>query len=221
MSRSGYDDDYGSDDPLALGRYRAQVMSAIRGKRGQALLRELLAALDAMPNKHLVAGELEADGSFCALGVVGAARGMNLAAIDTYDVESLGPKFNIAEQLAREIMWVNDEHVRDEKWVWVEVFGPLQPWQPRQEQIRVADESAGLKRWCVVRKWVAAHVGAAAHESGRQSADQACGDVQDQADDSDPLHELVATIDLDAQTEPASNHQNTNAPGDKDHERDV
>ena len=41
MSRSGYCDDYGDDDPLALGRYRAQVNSAIRGKRGQALLRRL------------------------------------------------------------------------------------------------------------------------------------------------------------------------------------
>lgn len=156
MSRSGYSDD--DDDPLALGRYRAQVMSAIRGKRGQALLRELLAALDAMPNKRLVAGELEADGQFCALGVVGQARGLNLAAIDSYDVESLGPKFNIAEQLAREIMWVNDDHVNDFRWVEAEVFGPLQPWQSRFTSFRVPNETAGFERWQEVRKWVASHI---------------------------------------------------------------
>lgn len=158
MSRSGYSDDYGDDDPLALGRYRAQVASAIRDKRGQVLLRELLAALDAMPEKRLVAGELEADGQFCALGVVGQARGLNLAAIDTYDVESLGPKFNIAEQLAREIMWVNDDHVSEYDWVQVEICGPIRPCERRQTSVRVSDEHAGFKRWFAVREWVEKHI---------------------------------------------------------------
>lgn len=162
MSRSGYSDDYGDDDPLALGRYRAQVASAIRGKRGQALLRELLVALDAMPDKVLVAGELEADGQFCALGVVGQARGLNLAGIDTYDVESLGPKFNIAEQLAREIMWVNDDHVSDNKWVEVEVCGPIRPGYPEFGRhvvsMNVPNERAGNLRWQTVRKWVEAKI---------------------------------------------------------------
>lgn len=158
MSRSGYSDDFGDDDPLALGRYRAQVNSAIRGKRGQALLRELLVALDAMPDKRLVAGELEADGQFCALGVVGQARGLNLAAIDTYDVEALGPQFNIAEQLAREIMWVNDDHVSDTRWVEIEICGPLQRWEDRFASVRVKNENAGNERWIEVRNWVASHI---------------------------------------------------------------
>lgn len=164
MSRSGYTDDYGDDDPLALGRYRAQVNSAIRGKRGQALLRDLLMALDAMPEKHLVSGELQADGSFCALGVVGQARGLDLASIDTYDVESLGPKFNIAEQLAREIMWVNDDHVSDTRWIEVEVFGPIRTWQGRHISVRVPNERAGFQRWQAVREWVVAHIAAATGE---------------------------------------------------------
>jgi hypothetical protein len=162
MSRSGYCDDYGDDDPLALGRYRAQVNSAIRGKRGQALLRELLAALDAMPVKELVAGELEADGQFCALGVVGQARGLNLASIDTYDVESLAPQFNIAEQLAREIMWVNDEHVSSTKWVEIEICGPVRPYYPdwgkHRQSVNVPNEHAGFERWQQVREWVERHI---------------------------------------------------------------
>lgn len=162
MSRSGYCDDFGDDDPLELGRYRAQVMSAIRGKRGQTLLRELLAALDAMPDKQLVAGELEADGQFCALGVVGQARGLNLASIDTYDVESLGPKFNIAEQLAREIMWVNDDHVSATKWVEVEICGPIQSWRDRFYGFNAPNENAGAERWAEVRNWVAQHIAPAA-----------------------------------------------------------
>jgi hypothetical protein len=159
MSRSGYCDDYGDDDPLALGRYRAQVRSAIRGKRGQALLRELLAALDAMPVKELVAGELEADGQFCALGVVGQARGLNLANIDTYDVETMAPKFNIAEQLAREIMWVNDDHVDDWRWVEVEICGPIPRWDyVHRRTVRVPNEHAGAQRWQTVRDWVASNI---------------------------------------------------------------
>lgn len=158
MSRSGYCDDYGDDDPLALGRYRAQVASAIRGKRGQALLRELLAGLDAMPDKRLVAGELAADGQFCALGVVGQARGLNLAAIDTYDVESLGPTFNIAEQLAREIMYVNDEHVSEYRYVEYEVCGPMRPWERHRKSERVPDERAGERRWQAVREWVVKNI---------------------------------------------------------------
>ena len=57
MSRAGYCDDL--DDPLEHGRWRAQVRSATRGKRGQKLLRDLLAALDAMPEKRLVTDTLE------------------------------------------------------------------------------------------------------------------------------------------------------------------
>lgn len=43
-------------------RWRGAVASAIRGKRGQAFLREMLAALDAMPEKRLIAGSLVFDG---------------------------------------------------------------------------------------------------------------------------------------------------------------
>lgn len=162
MSRSGYSDDYGDDDPLALGRYRAQVASAIRGKRGQALLRELLTALDSMPDKQLVAGELEVAGQFCALGVVGQARGLDLEVIDTYDVESLGLKFNIAEQLAREIMWVNDDFVSESRRVEFEVCGPVRPNYPdygrHQQRAIVPNEFAGAERWRDVREWVEKHI---------------------------------------------------------------
>jgi hypothetical protein len=60
MSRSGYSDD--CEDVLAWGRWRGRVASAIRGKRGQAFLKELLAALDALPEKRLVANDLKVTG---------------------------------------------------------------------------------------------------------------------------------------------------------------
>lgn len=60
MSRSGYTED--CEDDWALIRWRGAVNSAIRGKRGQAFLREMLAALDVMPEKRLIAGNLVFDG---------------------------------------------------------------------------------------------------------------------------------------------------------------
>ena len=74
MSRHGYSSEYDDvDDILALGRWRGQVSSAIRGKRGQAFLKEMIQALEAMPVKKLIAKELSDHGQVCALGAVGAA----------------------------------------------------------------------------------------------------------------------------------------------------
>lgn len=107
MSRSGYCDDL---EPLCLGRWRAQVASAIRGKRGQKLLTDLLHALDAMEVKELVAEELEtADGQVCALGAVGKMRGCDMKNVDPEDSDIVARMFDIASQLAREIVYLNDE----------------------------------------------------------------------------------------------------------------
>lgn len=108
MSRSGYSDD--SDDNWSFICWRGAVESAIRGKRGQAFLRELLAALDALPERKLIANELEvSDGAVCAIGAVGKARGVDMSKIDPEDMERVAGKFGIADALAKEIVWMNDE----------------------------------------------------------------------------------------------------------------
>lgn len=107
MSRSGYNEDY--DDNWSLICWRGAVASAIRGKRGQAFLREMLTALDALETKQLIADELEAEGSVCAIGAVGRARGISMAGIDPEDTETLAARFGISRALACEIMFENDE----------------------------------------------------------------------------------------------------------------
>lgn len=118
MSRSGYSDD--CDNTWAFIRWRGAVSSAIRGKHGQAFLRELLAALDAMPNKRLVPNVLEADGEFCTLGVIGKARGIDWTPVDVYDRGHVADLLGIADSLAAEIMYLNDEGVwaptPEERW---------------------------------------------------------------------------------------------------------
>lgn len=107
MSRSGYSDDC---DGWALIRWRGAVASALRGKRGQAALRELIAALDALPQHRLIADELvNADGEFCALGALGHARGLDLRAIDYEDRDAVAAALGISTAMAAEIMFLNDD----------------------------------------------------------------------------------------------------------------
>ena len=134
MSRAGYTED--CDNNWNLIRWRGAVASAIRGRRGQAFLREMLAALDALPEKRLIAGDLVFDGQgdwwegqiivggdqlvtdrgeiviigeVCAMGAVGRARQLVMSEVDPHDAESVADFFGISGALAKEIAWVNDE----------------------------------------------------------------------------------------------------------------
>ena len=135
MSRSGYMDDWdGDEDVLALGRWRAQVRSATRGKRGQKLLKGILAAMDAMPEKKLypnvlvndglpglediiVGGDELADesgnalpmGAVCAMGAFAKHNALDTSDVDPDDPSQVAALFDVAEPLVREIAYCNDE----------------------------------------------------------------------------------------------------------------
>lgn len=126
MSRSNYSDDYEH-----LNLWRGAVERALLGKRGQKLLNEMLVALDAMPNKVLILGDLEKDGRYCALGVLGAARGLPLASMDPHDSEGMAKAFNIAPAMVCEIAYRNDECG------WIETH---------------------VGRWLRMRRWVAENI---------------------------------------------------------------
>ena len=89
--------------------WRGAVASSIRGKRGQAFLRELIEVLDAMPEKRLIANDLVKDGAVCAIGSVGVQRGVALEKLDPDYPEQIAEAFGIAAALVREIEWINDE----------------------------------------------------------------------------------------------------------------
>lgn len=120
MSRHGFIDcfDYDEDTNLAIGRWQGRVASAIRGKRGQAFLRDMVAALDAMQVKELHPHNVSGS-CVCAMGAVGAYRGVDLSkAQDELDdecgdhewaTEYTGGMLDIAAALAREIAYENDE----------------------------------------------------------------------------------------------------------------
>lgn len=117
MSRSGYIDDPESNWSLIC--WRGAVNSAIKGKRGQALLKELVEALDAMPEKRLIPNELIQEGEVCALGALAIKRNLDISNVDPEDYVSVAGKFNAAEALVREIVYINDEWfygTAEERW---------------------------------------------------------------------------------------------------------
>jgi len=63
-----------------------------------------------MPVRELVAGEIVRDKEHvCAIGSVAVARGLDVSELDEYDGETVGKTFGIAESMAREIAFVNDD----------------------------------------------------------------------------------------------------------------
>lgn len=134
MGRSGYSDD--CDSEWGLIRWRGQVASAIRGKRGQAFLRELADALDAMPLKRLIANEFW-NGEACALGVLAERRDIDPITVDVDDYDRLATLFSVAHQLIQEIEYENDEAAA---------------WMRETPE----------QRWTRMREWTAKHIKGAA-----------------------------------------------------------
>lgn len=148
MSRHGYSDDFGDEDgQLAMGRWQAQLKSSIRGKRGQAFFRSLVEALDALPEKSLVANSLETnEGAVCAFGALARHKGVDVKALnigseysdddrEDSDWDKLAGAFNITQQLTREVMYTNDE-------VWT----------------GASEADTGTVRWQKVRAWAARQI---------------------------------------------------------------
>jgi hypothetical protein len=139
MGRSGYSDDC-DDEYNSANLYQANIERALKGKRGQAFFHDLAAALDAMPEKRLVAEELQTtEGEVCALGCLGKARGVDMRDVDTEDHDKLGKLFGIAPLLAREVMFMNDDdfgYRRDLK-------TPEDRWQYMREWVNKQLKAAG------------------------------------------------------------------------------
>lgn len=134
MSRSGYTEDCEGWDLI---RWRGAVASAIHGRRGQAFLKEMLATLDALPEKKLTSWELEKDGAVCAMGAVGRARGIDMTELDPEWPEQIAKTFGIATAMAKEIVFENDEAyfgITDER-----RFDLMRTWVVKQIHLERAD----------------------------------------------------------------------------------
>jgi hypothetical protein len=134
MSRSGYDGYNGYEIPPELGDNI--IHRSINGKRGQNMLRDLLAALDAMPNKRLISDDLIRDGEVCAIGALGLARGVDIEKLDPSFTRSIAKAFGIAPAMVQEIEYQNDDRVEEE--------APEQRWERMRHWVasQIKPESA-------------------------------------------------------------------------------
>lgn len=135
VSRSGYSDDYDGDGaPPEF--WEAAVKRAVTGKRGQAFMREMLSALDAMPVKALEKSVLVKGTACCAMGAVAIARKLDTSGVDAECTREVGNLLGIARSLAGEIAFHNDDD-----------FGHLALSNETPEQ-----------RWVRMRAWVAEQI---------------------------------------------------------------
>ena len=70
-----------------------------------------ITALDALPDKALIAEELEQDGYVCAIGSVGKMNGMDLSKLDPENHEQLADAFDISPAMVKEIEFINDDEL--------------------------------------------------------------------------------------------------------------
>jgi hypothetical protein len=120
MSRYSDSVDYGYE-PWMEGQAAGALRSAIRGRRGQRLLRDLIAGLDALPVPELAAGSLEdpETGCVCALGAVRLQRGADAVPLrfdptdPDVDWRDLAEPFDISETLADAVVGQNEYYDGD------------------------------------------------------------------------------------------------------------
>lgn len=148
MSRSGYVDD--CEQTWDWIRWRGAVASAIRGKKGQAFIKELLEALEAMPEKRLIEGEwIDAQGEVCAVGCVLKARGIEINAdTDVDDYEYIARKLGINEKIVQEIEHENDN---------VRVFY-VGPHVGHQCDALTHWDKSPETRWQIIHQWCLNHL---------------------------------------------------------------
>ncbi len=154
MSRSGYHED--SDDQWSMIRYRGMVASATRGKRGQALLRDILIGMNGMTVKRLIAEELAVeDGAVCAIGAAGKLRGVDMSGLDPDDAETVAGKFDVADCLAREIVYENDEAGWSGEYEFID--RGVDRWGRRDIYSHMREETPE-ERFNRMRKWVRSRI---------------------------------------------------------------
>jgi hypothetical protein len=162
MSRSGYSDDL---DNNQLNVWRGQVASAIRGKRGQMFLLEMLASLDALPRKELIKEAIVTpEGPVCAMGAVARRRGTDTSDLDPDDADSVAARFGIARQMAMEIAYVNDEqgdYVIDQAATRDAVIRQIARGldeQTARARVRKYRSETNAERFIRVRAWVVSQI---------------------------------------------------------------
>jgi hypothetical protein len=108
--RIGYSDE--EDFPGQFGLWQGNCQRSLHGKAGQVALRELESALLALPEKRLIAEQLQDDwGDVCAIGAVAMQRNAiteEMKADAEYDMERIGEDLGMPRLVAWKVVEQND-----------------------------------------------------------------------------------------------------------------
>lgn len=104
--RISYADD--EDFPGQFNLWQGNCQRSIDGKNGQAALRELEAALLALPEKRLIHGELQdSEGGVCAIGALAKYRNVEVKS-DPEEMEEVGVELGMPRMVAWKVVALND-----------------------------------------------------------------------------------------------------------------
>lgn len=145
MSRTEWDDDGGDYDYNIYGLQIGWALRALKGKKGQAALKELEAALLALPEKRLIAENFCKEGQVCVLGALALKRRLDVGMSDgvarkdiqqTYGLDpdpeeaiSRARKdLGLSRMFAIEVMEQNDKTTGK----WIKEEGRYAPFTPQE-----------------------------------------------------------------------------------------
>lgn len=154
--RLNYSDE--EDRPGQFALWDANCRRSIAGKVGQRELRELEAALLAMPEKRLIHGELtDDDGGVCAIACYARHKGLDLS---KFDPEDESDEVGIAAGMPRLVAWqvvaLNDITLDT---VWEVAHGPVQRGHGVYKGgIPLVRDMTPEERYTAVLKWVRARL---------------------------------------------------------------
>lgn len=157
MSRINYSDE--EDRPGQFALWDANCRRSLKGKAGQRELRELKAALLALPEKRLIRDALtDDDGGVCAIACYGRHKGVDLSKFDPeYESDEVGIAGGMPRLVAWRVVALNDIILDT---VWEVAHGPVERYHGSYKGgIALIRDVTPEERYDAVLKWVNQQLG--------------------------------------------------------------
>ncbi len=141
------------DRPGQPALWQANCERSMRGRAGQRELRELEAALLALPEKRLIGDRLTDDeGGVCAIGCYAKHKGLDLSRFDPYESDEVGVAAGMPRLVAWKVVELNDVTLDT---VWAVAADPLnRPETAYQGGIPHVRDMTPEERYEKVLAWV-------------------------------------------------------------------
>ena len=141
------------DRPGQFALWEANCQRSIKGRVGQRELRELEAALLALPEKRLIRGLLTDDaGGVCSIACYAQHKGLDLSKVDREDEsDEVGIRAGMPRLVAWQVVAMNDLHLDT---VWEVAHGPVE----RGHGTYLVREMTPEERYTKMLAWVRAQL---------------------------------------------------------------